>query len=405
MSVALAAVLAVAALASSAGARAVATTPCRANTDATYLASAFAVATRIAEGEHDGAGVEHAIETVERDTTLATAVADDDPAAVEADVAALVLHAHEHIVRLRVLRDGKLLDDLGGPLVLAPVRGTLQLDGRVVGTFQLSVQDDLGYEGLAQRLVGAAVVIRYQGATIMSNISVGSAVLPANGTLTVSGKPYLVETFGDSRFPDGRLEISILLPVPAASVAAQSCRQVAAEYLAGVARRIYEEYLVAPWYAGRARAALATESGVLAADVAGEDGASAQHTSAELIGDGGLTRLRIVAHGTVIADAGSQIPLIAPLTAPLTDSSGRVVGQAIFSIESAQGYVELTRPIASADVLVRSGAVQLAGTISGPARLPTSGPVTYRGLHYTVASFSAVVFPDQPVRVSVLVRS
>lgn len=393
------------AVTSGAGARTVAAPACGSATDATDLASAFAVARRIADGEHDGAGVERALQTVESDTTLATAVADDDLATVQSEVAELVLHGHEHIVRLRVLRNGQLLDDLGGPLVLAPVSGTLQLDGRVVGSFQLSVQDDLGYEGLAQRLVGADVVIRYQGETVMSDIAVGSTPLPASGTLTVSGKPYLVDTFDDSRFPDGTLAISILLPEPVASLAAQSCRQVAADYLAGVAQRIYDEYLVAPWYAGRARAALASESGALAEDVTSRDGAAAQTTVAELVRGGPLARLQIVAGGTVVADAGTQVPLIAPITVPLTDASGQPIGQAIFSVESAQGYAELTRPIASADVLVRDGAAQLAGTIAGPASLPTSGPATYSGLHYTVASFVAVVFPDEPVRVYVLMRS
>lgn len=178
-----------------------------------------------------------------------------------------------------------------------------------------------------------------------------------------------------------------------------------ADYLAGVAQRIYEEYLVAPWYAGQARAALATESGAIAEDVAARNGAAAQSTVAELIGEGGLARLRIVAGGSVVADAGNQAALIAPLSVPLTGAAGQPIGQAIFAVESAQGYAELTRPIASADVLVRDGAVQLAGTIAGPASVPASGPVNYHGLHYTVASFSGLVFPDQPVRVYVLART
>ena len=55
-----------------------------------------------------------AVATVQSDAVLANAVAADDVAATTAEVRALVYN-HEHIVRLRVLRDGVVLDDFGGP--------------------------------------------------------------------------------------------------------------------------------------------------------------------------------------------------------------------------------------------------------------------------------------------------
>jgi hypothetical protein len=119
-----------------------ATSPrCGAATDDTYLSAAFGVAREISAGERGGAEVTRDLHTIEADRVLANAVAADDLATVQSEVLALIYN-HEHIVRLRVLRAGRLLYDFGGPLVLAPVRGSLAVNGRLVGTFVMSVQDD-----------------------------------------------------------------------------------------------------------------------------------------------------------------------------------------------------------------------------------------------------------------------
>jgi len=51
---------------------------------------------------------------------------------------------------------------------------------------------------------------------------------------------------------------------------------------------------------------------------------------------------------------------------------------------------------------VRNARRQLAGTFPGPPRLPTSGPVSYRGERYVVASFTATAFPSGGVRIYLL---
>ena len=55
-------------------------------------------------------------------------------------------------MRLRVSAGGQLLSDVGGPYVLAPVSAPLRLDGRTIGSFVLSIQDDEGYLRLTRRL-------------------------------------------------------------------------------------------------------------------------------------------------------------------------------------------------------------------------------------------------------------
>jgi len=60
-------------------------------------------------------------------------------------------------VRLRVLAGGQLLSDVGGPFVLAPVSAPLAPARAHDRRFVLSIQDDLGYRLLAQRLAGSDV--------------------------------------------------------------------------------------------------------------------------------------------------------------------------------------------------------------------------------------------------------
>src|SRR5665213_2397489 len=76
---------------------------------------------------------------------LRSALAGNDRAAVYAAVHAIVYAPHWHIVRLRVLKAGRVLVDVGGPDVIAPVSGTLRWKGRPVGSYVMSVQDDAGY--------------------------------------------------------------------------------------------------------------------------------------------------------------------------------------------------------------------------------------------------------------------
>ena len=373
---------------------------CGASAESTYLTTAFEVALRISAGEHNGATVRRDVHTIESDRALANAVAANDLAKVHSEVLALVYN-HQHIVRLRVLRAGHLLDDYGGPLVLAPVTGSLRVGGRVVGTFVMSVQDDLGYRLLVKRLIGAHVVIRYHGQTIMSGVDVGSRALPDRGSVALGGVAYLVASFTTTRFPDGQLRISLLLARPALALAHSGCAQIRGDVLAAIARRAYYEAQTGQSFIGPPLNALAHATTLAAALAAGDDAGAAQIVKT-MVAAGDFARLRVVAGSRVVADAGVSIPLLAPLTRPIVDAGGHVVGQAVFAVQNAHGYADLAHALLSAPVLVRSASRQLAGTFAGPATLPPSGPLTYQGVHYEVASFAAVAFPSTAVRIYVL---
>jgi len=394
---AIAAIVALLALGAAAGGRAA--TGCGAATDRVYMTTAFTVARGISVGERLGEGVTRAVATVQGDTALANAVAADDVAAVTSQVRALVYN-HEHIVRLRVLRDGVVLDDLGGPLVLSPVRGALRLRGSTVGTFELSVQDDAGYRKLAERLTGARVVIRHRGATIMSDIAAGPGPLPARGTITLGGVRYLVASFADGRFPSGTLRIWLLYAAPPATLARRSCAQVSADVLAGVARRAYDESLSGPPVLPALETLTLDQA--LPQELAAGEYAGVPQVVAGLVAGGGFARLRVFAAGRLVGDAGGSTPAIAPLRRSIRDAAGRVVGTALFAVQSAHDYWILARALTGVPVLVRAGARRLAGSFPGPSTMPASGPLRYRGARYTVASFDGVEFPSGRIEIYVL---
>jgi hypothetical protein len=97
--------------------------------------------------------------------------------------------------------------------------------------------------------------------------------------------------------------------------------------------------------------------------------------------------------------------MIAPISTPLIDGASRVVGEAIFSVESASSYLGVVRSLTGAEALIRSSAThQLAGTVTGPSTLPKSGSVRYLGARWQVSSFAGTAFPAQGMRVYLLRR-
>ena len=373
--------------------------PCGKATTGAYRASALGVALRVAAGERGGGAVRRALHTIESDRVLAQAVASGDAAAVHAELIVL-LYNHEHIVRMRVLSHGHLIDDVGGPLVLAPVGGSLRVGGRVVGTFLMSIQDDLGYRLLLSRLTGAHIVVTYGASVLMRDIAVSPQRLSSGAVVSVGDSSYLVSEVTVGRFPQGRLHFFILVHGPPASLARVSCAQVTADALASIARRAYDEALSGQQIV-HALGALTDASALRAALAAGDDAAAAQEVRA-IVAVGGFARLRVFTRGHLVAEAGSARALVAPVTRALTDASGRVYGTAVFTAQSAHGYADLAHSLTDVPVLVRSGARQLAGTFRGPPYLPRTGALLYDGVSYRVASFAGELFPSGPLRVYVL---
>lgn len=75
-------------------------------------------------------------------------------------------------------------------------------------------------------------------------------------------------------------------------------------------------------------------------------------------------------------------------TAELGLVAQRIARRYSLSPSNFASYLKLTTGLTGALIYIRSGSHQLAGsTHPGPAHLPTSGSLTYRGVRYGVASF------------------
>jgi hypothetical protein len=169
------------------------------------------VGERIYEEELHSASVDATLRLLERSPSFRNAVAAQDAAATHAAIDGF-FKAHIHVVRVRVTIGQRLLIDVGGPYALAPVHGTLRINGRVVGQFEMAIQDDAGYLKLAHLFTGAGVLMRVGGQQVEGTLSPGPATVPERGALAYGGRSYETYSFTAEAFPSGPLRISLLIP-------------------------------------------------------------------------------------------------------------------------------------------------------------------------------------------------
>jgi hypothetical protein len=188
---------------------------CGASGEDTVVNTLTRVANLIYEGEL-GSRTHVQISRVQRDGALLSAVAQNDPLAIEAAIKALLNH---HVVRLRVSARGRLLSDVGGPFVLAPVTAPLRLHGRRIGSFVLSIQDDEGYLRLAKRLAGLKVLMYMEPhpgtpQLVKNSLGPNPGQVPTKGRYSYKGQSFRVLTIEAEAFPSGPLHIRVLVPIP-----------------------------------------------------------------------------------------------------------------------------------------------------------------------------------------------
>jgi len=171
------------------------------------------VGERIYQEELHSPAVAATLRHIEHSSALQRAVAAHDATATRAAIVGF-FGEHIHVVRVRVTTNGQLLEDLGGPHVLAPVRGTVRSGGRVVGQFEMAIQDDAGYLRLAHLFTGAEILMRTGGRQVMGTLSPGPASVPARGPVSYGGRSYEAYSFTGEAFPSGPLRLSLLLLGP-----------------------------------------------------------------------------------------------------------------------------------------------------------------------------------------------
>jgi hypothetical protein len=169
------------------------------------------VGERIYAEELHSPDVAKTIRHIEASAAFREAVAARDPAAARSAIVGF-FREHIHVVRVRVSTGAGLLVDVGGPYVLAPVKGTVHKDNRTVGAFEMAIQDDAGYLKLAHLFTGAEVLMREGRRQLMGTLKPGPATVPDRGPVSYGGHAYEAYSFTRAAFPEGRLRISLLLP-------------------------------------------------------------------------------------------------------------------------------------------------------------------------------------------------
>jgi hypothetical protein len=202
-----------------------------------------AVANNIYRGEVGGSETKVDIGHVTTAFDLLAAVAAGNSVATLTAVKRIVYHHFWHIVRLRVLDPkGKLLGDFGGPYVIAPVTGALRSGGRVIGSYVMSVQDDVGFTKLETRAVGDPIAIYIGGRRVTEMGADFPTAEPVAGPLALDGAQYGAVALQYNAFPTGTLDALIAVPQPTLAVEAQSCAGVALVETERVVKRIASRF-------------------------------------------------------------------------------------------------------------------------------------------------------------------
>ncbi len=174
--------------------------PCGSATAATIGAVDASVVAHVYANELGGTEVRADLQRVMSAADLSAGVAQGNQHAVLAATTRIVYHRYWHIVRLRVTDlHGRLLADVGGPYVTAPVNGTISSGGRAVGRFVMSVQDDYGVVKLEWRFVGdpAAIYVGSKPVTVYGTVTFPTGV--PHGNVGHARRHHLPRADADAR--------------------------------------------------------------------------------------------------------------------------------------------------------------------------------------------------------------
>jgi hypothetical protein len=368
---------------------------------ATVAGTLGEVATRVYHEAGTGGDVAQAVHRVQNSTALAGAIDSGNATAAHAALQALLLG---QIVRVEVLRGGRVFAQMGSGPAIAPVHGSIP---RTSATFVLSTQSDHSYLQVVQQVTGTQVLLTTGSASgAPGNHRLAGTIggtlptsAPNEGPLTLAGHSYQSFTLPGAVYPSGPLRIVLL--VPSATISCPgSVAQAQVETLGHVGERIYQEELHSPAVTATLRHLESSTNFQRAAAAA-----NVTATRAAIIGffeqHIHVVRVRVTIGRRLLIDEGGPF-VLAPVHGTLR-SNGRVVGHFTMAIQDDAGYLKLAHLFTGAEVLMRTGGRQVMGTLDpGPETVPDRGAVTYRGRAYEAYSFSGVAFPAGALRISLL---
>jgi hypothetical protein len=373
------------------------TSPTSAACAATVASTLGTVAARIYHEAATGGDVAQAVHRMQSSSALAAAIDSDDPTAARSALGALLLG---QIVRVEVLRSGRVFAQAGSGAAIAPVRGSIP---GTSATYVLSTQSDRTYLQVVHQVTGAQVVLLTGTRRLAGTIGgAAPASLPAAGTVSYAGQSYQTSTLTGAVYPSGPLHIVLL--VPSASISCPGTpAQTRVETLGHVGELIYQEELHSPDVSATLRhleSSTAFQRAVAAHDAAGTRAAIVRFFAEHIH----VVRVRVSTGAGLLVDVGGPY-VLAPVHGTLR-SGGQVVGQFEMAIQDDAGYLKLAHLFTGAEVLMRTGARQVMGTLSpGPPSVPERGTVSYGGRSYEAYSFTGVAFPSGPLRISLLLGS
>jgi hypothetical protein len=358
------------------------------------------VAARIYAAASHGSNVGEAVGRVRASSALRNAISSGDTPAIGNALDALLVN---QIARIEIVKGGHVIATAGDGAAIAPVHGSIP---ETDAGFVLSVQAASSYLQVTQQVTGAQILLdtpskRLAGTTAGPPL----ASVRHDGALHYGGHSYAVTSVAAATYPSGSLRIVLLVPTARLSCPG-SAAQTHVETLGHVGERIYQEEAGSPYVKATLRHLEADpgfQRAVAARDTAATRAAIVGFFAAHIH----VVRVRV----NVSEPSGAQRfffdlggpYVLAPVHGTLR-SGGRVVGHFSFAIQDDAGYLRLARLFTGAEVLMRTGAKQVIGSLDpGPSKVPDRGTVSYRGRDYEAYSFSGVAFPSGPLRISLLI--
>jgi len=339
-----------------------------------------------------------ALRLIGRSAALREAVRTGDPVAARA--AAQALLATHHMTNVRVVRDGRVLAEVGAPQALAPLYGTIAAPGGARASVTTSVWAVSGVVAETHGMTEASVLLREGDRDIAGEPRLGTRPLAPSGTFTLNGMRYRYTSFPIKRFSGAPArEYLIRSQSSTADVCGPTEQDTVVRVLSRIARRVYE---AEGGHRTLAQVRRVQRDGALLRAVAARDPAATRKAIEDLLTQH-IVRLRVNdAGGKLLSDVGGP-DVLAPVRAPL-DLDGRTIGDFVLSIQDDEGYLRLTRRLVGLKVIMRTRAGIVKNDLGpDPGRVPTSGSFSYRGERFRVYTFAATAFPSGPLTIQVLV--
>ncbi|HEY5286587.1 MAG TPA: hypothetical protein VIJ50_05740 [Solirubrobacteraceae bacterium] len=341
-----------------------------------------------------------AAERVANSPALLAAIAAKDPRAARKALEPLL---RGQLVRVRVSLAGHTFVEYGNANGIAPVSTPLRnLQGRTIGTITAAEEGVFGYAGTLYAITEAQVFARSGGRSLGGSSNPGPTSIPDKGEITYKARRYAVYSFPGAGFPQKKLRVYVLAPVPAASTCAATPAETAVDAIGETAKRIYREE-----QSGAATRAVVrdfeTSRPFQEAVATGNQAATRAAIVKFFEGTLHVVRVRATLGEKLVADVGGP-HVLAPVRGDVRNAHGRVVGHFLLSVQDDLGYVILAQRFAGAQAfLYEDRQLVLGSTSPSPLSIPKHGEMLFDGTHYRTYSFTAEAFPKGQLEVSLLI--